>query len=135
MQLQFEHSIEELETERQLRSKLEKSKAELKHELDEMVDRLDEVGGLSNAQVELNKRREMELAKLRRDLEEASIVHENVVGQMRRKQQEAVNEMAEKIEALEKVRVRVEKERQNFREELEEMKIENEQNVKSKVST
>ena len=38
--------------------------------------RLDEAGGATAAQVELNKKREAELAKLRRDLEEATIQHE-----------------------------------------------------------
>ena len=36
-----------------------------------MSERLEEAGGATAAQVELNKRRETEMAKLRRDLEEA----------------------------------------------------------------
>ena len=42
-------------------------------ELDDLAERLDEAGGATAAQVELNKKREAELAKLRRDLEEAAI--------------------------------------------------------------
>ena len=42
-------------------------------ELDDLAERLDEAGGATAAQVELNKKREAELAKLRRDLEEATI--------------------------------------------------------------
>ena len=44
-----------------------------KRELDDLAERLDEAGGATAAQVELNKKREAELAKLRRDLEEATI--------------------------------------------------------------
>lgn len=45
-------------------------------ELEELGDRLDEAGGATQAQMELNKKREAELSKLRRDLEEAAISHE-----------------------------------------------------------
>ena len=49
--------------------------------------RLEEVGGASSAQTELNKKRESELAKLRRDLEEANLQHETTAQQMRQKHQ------------------------------------------------
>ena len=39
-------------------------------ELEELGERLDEAGGATAAQIELNKKREAELAKLRRDIEE-----------------------------------------------------------------
>lgn len=40
----------------------------MQNELEELGDRLDEAGGATQAQMELNKKREAELAKLRRDL-------------------------------------------------------------------
>lgn len=39
-----------------------------------MSERLDEAGGATAAQIEVNKKREAELSKLRRDLEENNLV-------------------------------------------------------------
>ena len=41
--------------------------------MDELHERLEEAGGITAAQLELNKKREAEMAKMKRDLEEASI--------------------------------------------------------------
>lgn len=40
----------------------------MQKELEVLSDRLDEAGGATQAQIELNKKREAESAKLRRDL-------------------------------------------------------------------
>jgi hypothetical protein len=50
---------------------------ELSRELEELHDRLEEAGGATAAQIELNKKRESEMAKMKRDLEEASIQQVN----------------------------------------------------------
>merc|ERR1719357_1226937 len=63
----IEELEEELEAERQSRSKVEKQRTELSRELDDLSERLDEAGGATAAQIELNKKREAELLKLRRD--------------------------------------------------------------------
>ncbi|CAF4502692.1 unnamed protein product, partial [Rotaria magnacalcarata] len=75
---------EELESERQSRTKTEKQRADLAREIDEMNDRLEEAGGATTTQVEMNKKREGELAKLRRDLEEANLQHEATAAQLRK---------------------------------------------------
>merc|ERR1711881_421905 len=62
---------EELEAERQARAKAERQRSDLARELEELGDRLDEAGGATMAQVELNKKREAEVQKFRKDLEEA----------------------------------------------------------------
>merc|ERR1712135_281715 len=48
---------EELEAERQARSKAEKKRSDLAKELDQLGERLNEAGGATAAQVELNKKR------------------------------------------------------------------------------
>merc|ERR1712183_72914 len=70
---------EELEAERQARAKAERQRSDLARELDELGDRLTEAGGATNAQVELNKKREAEVQKFRKDLEEAHIQQETVL--------------------------------------------------------
>ncbi|CAF1976902.1 unnamed protein product, partial [Rotaria magnacalcarata] len=90
LQHRIEEMEEELESERQTRIKTEKQRADLAREIDEMGDRLEEAGGATTSQVEMNKKREAELAKLRRDLEEANLQHEATAAQLRKKHQDAV---------------------------------------------
>ena len=91
LQARIEELEEEIENERQARTKTEKQRADLAREIDEMNDRLEEAGGATSTQVEMNKKREGELAKLRRDLEEANLQHEATAAQLRKKHQDAVN--------------------------------------------
>jgi len=77
---------------------------ELQREMDELSQRLDEAGGATQAQIEVNKKREAELQKLRRDLEETHVQNEAQVATIRKKQQDAVTELAEQVEQLQKVK-------------------------------
>lgn len=62
--------------------------------------------GATAAQIELNKKREAELTKLRRDIEEANIQHEGAMMGIRKKHNDAVAEMAEQIDTLNKLKAR-----------------------------
>ena len=111
MQSMVEANEEELEAERQARVKSEKQRGLLARELDDLGDRLDEAGGATAAQVELNKKREAEIARLRRDLEEASIGHEATVQNLKKKHMDAAAEMSEQIDQLNKMKGKIEKEK------------------------
>uniref|UniRef100_A0AAF5I0Q2 Myosin motor domain-containing protein n=1 Tax=Strongyloides stercoralis TaxID=6248 RepID=A0AAF5I0Q2_STRER len=102
---------EELENERQARAKAEKSRNEMQIELEELADRLDEAGGATQAQMELNKKREAELAKLRRDLEESQINQETSIATIRKKHTDAINELSDQIDAIQKLKSKVDKEK------------------------
>lgn len=52
----------------------------------------------------MNKKREAELQKLRRDLEEAHIQGDAQTTALRKKQQDAVNELAEQLDQLQKAK-------------------------------
>jgi SMC interacting uncharacterized protein involved in chromosome segregation len=93
-------SEEETECERQAKMRAEKQRGDLARELAELNERLEEAGGVTAVQIELNKKREAELAKLRQDLETANAQHEASAAQLRKKNQEAVNELSIQIEAL-----------------------------------
>merc|ERR1712045_1031411 len=75
-QAHVEELEEELEAERQARAKAERQRSDLARELENMGERLGEASGATAAQIELNKKREAEVTKLRRDLEEARIQQE-----------------------------------------------------------
>lgn len=57
-------------------------------------------------QVELNKKREQELLKLRKDLEESTLQHEAQISSLRKKQQDVANEMADQIDQLQKAKAK-----------------------------
>jgi len=79
LQGQVEELEEELEAERQARAKAERQRSDLAREIEQLGERLDEVSGTTSAQIELNKKREAEVAKLRKDLEEANIQQESII--------------------------------------------------------
>merc|ERR1712001_581615 len=102
---------EELEAERQARAKAERQKSDLAREIDQLGERLDEASGATTAQVELNKKREAEVNKLRKDVEEANIQQESVLSNLKRKQGDATAEMTEQIDALGKMKSKIEKDK------------------------
>ena len=87
-----------------MRCQVEKQRVELQREMDNLSQKLDEAGGATQAQIEVNKKRETELQKLRRDLEEAHIQNEAQMATVRKKQQDAVNELTEQVDQLQKVK-------------------------------
>ncbi|XP_065090261.1 myosin heavy chain, muscle isoform X22 [Ochlerotatus camptorhynchus] len=118
LQGRIEELEEEVEAERQARAKAEKQRADLARELEELGERLEEAGGATSAQIELNKKREAELAKLRRDLEESNIQHEGTLANLRKKHNDAVAEMAEQVDQLNKLKTKAEHDRGGMYNEL-----------------
>jgi len=55
-------------------------------------------------QIDVNKKREAELQKLRRELEEAKAQGEAQAAAMRKKQQDSVNELTEQIDQVQKAK-------------------------------
>merc|ERR1719458_181595 len=86
-QARVEEMEEELEAERQSRAKAERQRSDLARELENLGDRLGEASGATSAQIELNKKREAEVTKLRRDLEEAHIQQESTLASLKEKNQ------------------------------------------------
>merc|ERR1712088_1246887 len=110
-QAHVEELEEELEAERQARAKAERQRSDLARELENMGERLGEASGATSAQIELNKKREAEVTKLRRDLEEAHIQQEATLVSLKKKHQDAIAEMSEQIEQLNKMKNKVEKDK------------------------
>merc|ERR1719466_743741 len=111
IQGRVEGGEEELEAERQSRAQAERQRSDLAREIEQLADRLDEASGATVAQVELNKKREAEIVKLRKDVEEANIASESVLGNLKRKQGDAVLEMSEQIDALQKMKAKIDKDK------------------------
>ncbi|XP_063590057.1 myosin heavy chain, muscle-like [Penaeus indicus] len=112
LQARLEELEEEVEHERQARAKAEKAKNLLNRELAELGERLDEAGGATACQIELNKKRESELCKIRRDIEEANLQHEAALVVLRKKHNDSVAELSEQIDYINKMKARAEKDRE-----------------------
>merc|ERR1711890_107860 len=110
-QCRVEELEEELEAERQARAKAERQRSDLARELEGLGERLAEAGGATNAQIELNKKREAEVGKLRKDIEEANIQQESILSNLKRKHQDAIQEMTDQIEQLQKMKSKIDKDK------------------------
>lgn len=69
-------------------------------ELEDLKDKIEEAGGVASAQIELNKKREAELMKMQADAQTQNEEHERSVGDMRKKHQQAVNELQEQVQYI-----------------------------------
>ena len=113
---------EELEAERQARAKAERQRSDLAREFESLGERLAEAGGATHAQIELNKKREAEVGKLRKDLEEAHIQQEATLLGLKKKHQDAVSEMSEQIDQLSGMKSKIEKDKTQIGKEIVEMR-------------
>uniref|UniRef100_A0A3B3YIP3 Myosin motor domain-containing protein n=1 Tax=Poecilia mexicana TaxID=48701 RepID=A0A3B3YIP3_9TELE len=121
LQARIEELEEEIEAERAARAKVEKQRADLSRELEEISERLEEAGGATAVQIEMNKKREAEFQKLRRDLEEATLQHEATAASLRKKQADSVAELGEQIDNLQRVKQKLEKEKSEYKMEIDDL--------------
>ncbi|XP_061080576.1 myosin-16-like [Conger conger] len=134
-QARIEELEEELEAERAIRAKVEKQRADLSRDLEDLGDRLEEAGGATVTQIEQNKKREGELLKLRRELEEAALQAEATSSALRKKHSDAMTEMAEHMENLQRVKIKLEKDKQVMKAEIDDLNATVESIQKSKLNS
>uniref|UniRef100_A0A8C5MYY5 Myosin heavy chain n=1 Tax=Leptobrachium leishanense TaxID=445787 RepID=A0A8C5MYY5_9ANUR len=134
LQARIEEVEEEIEAERAARARVEKQRADLSRELEEISERLEEAGGATSAQIEMNKKREAEFQKLRRDLEESTLHHEATAATLRKKHADSVAELGEQIDNLQRVKQKLEKEKSEFKMEIDDLASNLENVSKSKAN-
>merc|ERR1712002_18065 len=125
---------EELEAERQVRANAERQRSDMARELEDLGERLNEAGGATAAQIELNKKREAEVQKLRKDLEEANIQHESTLVSLKKKHADSIAEMNEQCEQLNKMKAKVTKDVSHILNEINECKAATDEVNRSKAS-
>ena len=114
---------------------MEKQRCDLSRELEEITERLEEAGGATAAQAEMNKKRDAEFQRLRRDLEESTLQHESIGATLRKKQADSVAELSEQIDNIQRVKQKLEKEKSELKMEIDDMAGNMESVLKSKVTT
>merc|ERR1711931_415559 len=78
--------------------------------------------------------REAEIVKLRKDVEEANIANASVLGNLKRKQGDSVLEMQEQIDALCKMKAKIDKDKQSIMAEISDARAATDEVVRSQAS-
>ena len=120
LQSRIDELDEEIHLERSARAKAEKSRSILSRDLEDIGNRLAEAGSHTSTQIELNKRREAELNKLKADLEESNIAHEGTLAALRQKHNNSMSDLGEQIDSINKNKAKSEKDKAGMERDLQE---------------
>jgi len=120
LQSRLEELDEELCIERQNRAKAEKNRSLLSRDIEDLGQKLEDAGNNTSTQIELNKKREAELAKLKGELEESNIGHEGTLAALRQKHNNTMAELGEQIDSLNKMKAKAEKDKAGMERDLQE---------------
>merc|ERR1719412_2718947 len=129
----IEELDEELQVERGNRAKAEKSRTMLKKDIEDISSRLEEAGSNTATQVELNKKREGELARLKAELEELNIAQEGTLAALRMKHNNTMADLGEQIDSLNGNKVKSEKDKAGMELDLRDARLALEDAVKAKA--
>merc|ERR550519_2889022 len=105
----------------------------LKKDIEDIGSRLEEAGANTATQVELNKKREGELARLKGELDEINIAHEGTLAALRMKHNNAMSELGEQIDNLNSNKVKAEKDKAGLERDLADARANLEEAVKGKA--
>ncbi|KAL3314200.1 hypothetical protein Ciccas_007185 [Cichlidogyrus casuarinus] len=129
------HELEDmLELEREARARAERHSHELNFQLEALSERLDEFGGANTQTHDMLKRREQEVSKLRKDLENTNLALESSEHTLRKKHQMALNEFSVEIENLQKQKGKAEKDRHHLMSEVDNCMAQLDGALKAKLS-
>merc|ERR1711936_236654 len=102
-------------------------------DIEDIASRLEEAGSNTATQVELNKKREGELARLKGELEELNIAHEGTLAALRMKHNNTMADLGEQIDSLNANKVKSEKDKANMELDLRDARCDLEDAVKGKA--
>jgi len=112
---------EELQLEKEARMRVERERADCEFQLAELAERLEEAGGVTAVQLQLTRKHDAEVSKLRKEVDESNTEHELLAQSLRRKHQDAVAEMGDQIDHLTKLKAKLEKEKHAMRVDLDDL--------------
>lgn len=122
LQTRIEELDEELAIERNNRNKAEKNRATLSRDIEDLGEKLEDAGNNTQTQIELNKKREAELMKLKADMEESNISFEGILANTRSKHNGVISEMGSQIDDLNKAKAKAEADKARMERDLHEAK-------------
>ena len=134
MQNRLEELDEELAVERQCRAKAEKNRSMLARDIEDLGQKLEDAGNNTSTQIELNKKREAELSKLKAELEESNINHEGTLAALRQKHNNSMSELGEQIDGLNKNKAKAEKDKSGMERDLQEARATLDEGMREKAN-
>merc|ERR1712242_341438 len=134
LQGRLEELDEELVIERSNRAKAEKNRSLLSRDIEDLGQKLEDAGNNTSTQIELNKKREAELAKLKAELEESNINHEGTLAALRQKHNNTMAELGEQIDSLNKMKAKAEKDKAGMERDLQEARSTLEDGVRDRAN-
>merc|ERR1712025_391510 len=133
LQSRIEELDEELCIERGSRARAEKNRTILSRDITDLGSRLEEAGSNTSTQIELNKKRENELTKLKGEFEESNIAHEGTLAALRSKHNNTMGDLGEQIDSLNGNKVKSEKDKAGLELDLRDARLDLEDAVKGKA--
>ncbi|KAK7791792.1 hypothetical protein R5R35_008810 [Gryllus longicercus] len=124
---------DDLESEREFRQRIEREKADLSVQVIQLSERLEEAEGGAETQFEVNRKRDTELTKLRKLLEDVHLESEETANLLRKKHHEIVVDFQDQIDQLSKLKGKAEKEKARFQQEVYELLAQLESSNKEKL--
>merc|ERR1712242_617626 len=112
---------EDLESEMTMRRRVGHEKQGLQMQIISLSERLTEAESGSESQLDINRKREAEMAKLRKLLEEVHTESEQQIHTLRTKHQTAMMELQEQIERISREKEKVSKEKNVMKTEISEL--------------
>jgi len=112
---------DDLDSEQHLRRRVEREKQDLQVQIIHLSERLTEVEGGAENQLDINRRREAEMAKLRKLLEEVHTESEQTIHMLKKKHQEAMMELQEQITMISRSKELTVKEKSKLAVEIQEL--------------
>lgn len=106
MSARIEELEDELETERKLRQKVELARKDLEAQLEEMNEQLEGASGVTTAQVEVNKKREAENQRLRKEMDEQAATADAAIVSAKQKFHAALAEAQEEMDGVKKAKAK-----------------------------
>merc|ERR1712142_1358341 len=107
----IEELEEELENERKAKQKVELSRKELESNLEELNEKLLVSGDATAAQADIAKKKDTDIARLRKEVEEATAAGEAAVASLKGKMAAAVAEANDETEAVKKAKAKSDKDK------------------------
>ena len=108
---------------RGIRARAERNRTALSRDITDLGGRLEEAGSNTSTQIELNKKRENELTKLKGELEESNISHEGTLAALRSKHNNTMGDLGEQIDSINKNKAKSEKDKAGMERDLQEARV------------
>lgn len=123
----------ELEAERTTRDKVERERADLIQELEDLNEKLEEAGGGSLAQLQNTKKQKTKFQKLHHDMEEATLHFEVTSVSLKKRHVDSLAKLESQVENLQQVKQKLENDKTDLQLEADDLLTHVEQMMRAQV--